>query len=186
MQIEIRALITQDLFATKFLNNNNCLCLFWFFKPSNNSNKAFLGILKPIKINLNLRHHIFKKKLCQFKNLRNNSKKYVQQWRWIYRQGLYLDLPLNLFVLYLIELTIRNVHLLIHEIKHHVLKIYFVILYLLGWYMEFCPKIWYYKWNISKISSKDKTKIKSTFQHKFSILHGSIVVSLIKLSSVLL
>ena len=46
---------------------------------------------------------------------------------WICRQGLYFYLPWNFTVVYLIEMTIRNVHLLIHEIKLNVLKIDFVI-----------------------------------------------------------
>ena len=39
--------------------------------------------------------------------------------------------------------------------------------------------IWYHKWNISKISTKDEKKINNTFQHKFSILRGSIADSLL-------
>ena len=47
---------------------------------SNNSNKAFLGVLKPIKFNLNLKtRHTFKNRLCQVKNLRINFKKYAKQ-----------------------------------------------------------------------------------------------------------
>ena len=38
-----------------------------------------------------------------------------------------LDLSLNLTVVYLIEMTIRNVHLLIHELNVNVLKIDIVI-----------------------------------------------------------
>ena len=52
---------------------------------------------------------------------------YVKQRRWVCRRGLYLDLSLNLTVVYLIEMTIRNVHLLIHELNVNVLKIDIVI-----------------------------------------------------------
>ena len=46
----------------------------WFFKPSNNSNKAFLGILKPIKFNFNLKTRHTSKKALSSKNIYSTIK----------------------------------------------------------------------------------------------------------------
>ena len=97
--------------------------------------------------------------------------------RWISRQGLYLDLSWHCTVVYSIEMTIRNVHLLIHDIKRLCAKNRFCH------YVVICSRMIYrilpHKYDIlggifPKFLQKIK-KINNTFEHKFSILHGSIV-----------
>ena len=101
---------------------------FDFLNPVTAEIKYFLGFYNLSDSILFEDNKHLKKKLCQVKNQRyyhikdmlNNGDEYVGE-------VCNLDLSLNLAVVYLIEMTIRNVHLLIHELNVNVLKIDIVI-----------------------------------------------------------